>query len=320
VTPPPPDAAGHPARRPELIGALWIGFTVLVWAAWPSYTRLAVTEAVTPEDLVLLRYGIGGLLLLPVLLRERRRMPAHGWREGVFLAFFQGAPLGLLAVTGLRHAPAAHMAALSPGLMPLFTSLLAFALLGERFSRLRIGGLLLIACGGLAIAGASLAALGNGHWRGDALFVCAGLMGSIYLLRMRRSGLSAVQGAALISVYSMILYVPLFLWLWLGETRLTAVPLSDLFFQAFYQGVLMGAVTLFSLGQAVVLLGAVVTAACLSLLPVLAAVLGVLILGEWLSVADTAGILFISLGALLATGILQRRRRPVAGEPSRPME
>jgi hypothetical protein len=35
-------------------------------------------------------------------------------------------------------------------------------------------------------------------------FVFAGFTGSIYAVRMRRSGLSATEGAALIGVYSML--------------------------------------------------------------------------------------------------------------------
>ena len=58
-----------PASRSAILhGTLWAALTVIVWSAWPAFTRLAVTESVTPADIVLLRYGIGGLILLPVLL------------------------------------------------------------------------------------------------------------------------------------------------------------------------------------------------------------------------------------------------------------
>lgn len=293
--------------RSAVVGGAWITFTIFVWAAWPSFTRLAVTESVTPEDVVLLRYGIGGLILLPFLLREAANMPRRAWREGLWLASFQGAPVAALTAKGLALAPASHMAALSPGLMPLFTSLLNWLLMRERISRWQSVGLMLIVGGALAIGGVSLASMDNGHWRGDLLFVCAGLLGSIYLLRMRGSGLTALQAAALISVYSMVVYVPLFIWLWLDTTRLAAVSTTDLVFQAFYQGVLMGAVTLFSLGRAVVLVGPTTAATCLALLPVTGMLMAAVILGEIPSILEGIGAAAISAGAVLAIGILRKR-------------
>ncbi|MFY7850281.1 MAG: hypothetical protein ACOVQ6_00665, partial [Brevundimonas sp.] len=58
--------------------------------------------------------------------------------------FFQGAPVAMLTAKGLAVAPASHMAALSPGLMPLFTSLLSWLLMRERISHLRAVGLMLL--------------------------------------------------------------------------------------------------------------------------------------------------------------------------------
>ncbi|MFN7332762.1 MAG: EamA family transporter, partial [bacterium] len=130
----------------NLHGTLWASLTVIVWSAWPAFTRLAVTESVTPADIVLLRYGIGGLILLPVLLRLAGSMPRHAWLEGLWFALLQGAPLAMLTTKGLALAPAGHLT-LSTGLMPLFTSLLCFYFLGEAISNLRKLGLGFITLG-----------------------------------------------------------------------------------------------------------------------------------------------------------------------------
>jgi hypothetical protein len=53
-------------------------------------------------------------------------------------------------------------------------------------------------------------------------------MGATYAVRMRRSGLSALEGAALISVYSMLLYLPLYATLWLPSSSLFAVSPASL--------------------------------------------------------------------------------------------
>lgn len=292
-----------------LLGSLWASLTVIVWSAWPAFTRLAVTESVTPPDIVLLRYGIGGLILLPVLLRLAGTMPRHAWLEGLWFALLQGAPLAMLTTQGLALAPAGHLT-LSTGLMPLFTSLLCFYFLDEAISRLRKFGLALITLGALAIGGVSLTSIHPNYWKGDILFVCAGMMGSVYLLRMRRSGLSALQGAALLSVYSMLIYTPLFLWLWWDSSKLTQIPVSDLVFQGFYQGVLMGALTIFSLGRSAMLLGAPAAAMSLALLPVASFLLAFFILGEVPSLFEMLGAVAISLGAFLAALSALEQKKP----------
>jgi drug/metabolite transporter (DMT)-like permease len=290
-----------------LVGSLWASLTVMVWSAWPAFTRLAVTESVTPPDIVLLRYGIGGLILLPVLLRLASTMPRHAWLEGLWFALLQGAPLAMLTAQGLALAPAGHLS-LSTGLMPLFTSLLCFYFLGEAISRLRKYGLALITLGALAIGGVSAASIHLDYWKGDILFVCAGILGSTYLLRMRRSGLSALQGAALLSVYSMLIYFPFFVLFFWESSKLTQIPTSDLLFQGFYQGVLMGALTIFSLGRSAMLLGAPAAAMSLALLPVASFLLAFFILGEVPSVFEMLGAAAISLGAFL-TALSAREKK-----------
>jgi drug/metabolite transporter (DMT)-like permease len=126
------------------------------------------------------------------------------------------------------------------------------------------------------------------------------MMGSVYLLRMRRSGLSALQGAALLSVYSMLIYLPFFIWLFWDSSKLLQIPASDLLFQGFYQGVLMGALTIFSLGRSTMLLGAPAAAMSLALLPVASFLLAFLILSEIPTAFEILGAIAISLGAFLA--------------------
>lgn len=299
---------GIGAKSPAAaVGTLWALLTVVIWSAWPAYTRLSVIDTLTPQDLVALRYAVGGAVLVPVLIRQARAMPRDGWRQGLVLAFFQGAPLALLVTVGVRYAPAGHMAALSPGLLPLFAAVIGAVFLRERLSAARSMGVALIAAGALAMAGLSLRSLSSGVWKGDLLFICAGFMGSVYAVRMRRSGLSAIAGAALIGVYSMLVYLPVYGALWFQSGGLRSAPALELGFQAIYQGLLMGAVSLFSLSRAIVILGATRATAFISLVPVLGTVIGALVLGERPSLTEWLAVSAISLGVLLAAGLVYRR-------------
>jgi drug/metabolite transporter (DMT)-like permease len=261
-----------------------------------------VTQAITPEDLVALRYGIGGLILLPVLIKQAGGIPRSGWREGIVLAICQGAPLAILVTVGVQFAPASHMGALSPGLLPLFAGLLGMWFFDERLSAGRTAGVVLIFGGAILMAGVSLRTISDGIWKGDLLFICAGMMGAIYSVRMRHCGLSAIQGAALIGVYSMIAYLPAYCWLSLGQRQLPDVSMAEILLQVVYQGILMGAVALFSLSRAVIELGAVRATAFISLVPVLGTVFGFLVLNEIPSFTDIIAVAVISLGVLLAAG------------------
>ena len=302
------DADG-PTRPAIVAGAFWALLTVAVWAAWPSVTRLSVTQTLTPQDLVALRYAVGGLVLLPLLMRQAPRIRRGGWREGFVLALFQGAPVALLVTVGVQYAPASHMVSLSPGPLALFAAVLGFLFFYERVSATRKVGLVMIFAGSLLMAGVSLATFTDGTWKGDLLFIAAGFMGSIYAVRMRRSGLTAMQGAAFIGVYSMAIYLPLYVALWLGSGRLTTAPPAEVGFQAAYQGLLMGALALFSFSRAIMLLGAARAAAFVSLVPVVGTVLGVVILNEVPSVSEICAVVAISVGVLLAAGALQNSGR-----------
>ena len=71
----------------------------------------------------------------------------------------------------------------------------------------------------------------------------------------------------------------------------------------------MGAVALFSLSRAIVILGAARAAAFISLVPVLGTLLGCAILGEIPSASEITAVIAISIGVLLATGTFQRAAR-----------
>jgi drug/metabolite transporter (DMT)-like permease len=118
-----------------------------------------------------------------------------------------------------------------------------------------------------------------------------------------------MEGAALISVYSMLFYLPLYAWQWLPSSNLFTVGREELLFQGFYQGVLMGAVSLFSLSRAIVMLGAMRATAFISLVPVFGSLLGWVILGEVPSIVEVAAIVSVSIGVFLASGVSLRLRR-----------
>jgi drug/metabolite transporter (DMT)-like permease len=292
-----PIRTGWRAPSPVAQGLAWATVTILIAASWPVVTRLGITrQALSPLELATLRYAAAGLLFLPVLLRMRRTLPLSAWLEGAILAACQGAPLAILIGTGLQHAPAAHASALTLGLMPAITVLI-LAALGTRPTGRAILGSTIVAFGGIALAGVDLAA-GGGALMGYAMFVAAAIMGSIYFVRLRRSGLTPVQGAAFVAVFSGV-GSALALACMDGMDGLVAAGLPAISFQVLFQGVLVGGVSLITLNRAIALLGAAPATLCLSLVPAVTTLLGTLVLGERPLPVETAAIAAMVCGAAL---------------------
>jgi drug/metabolite transporter (DMT)-like permease len=238
----------------------------VIWGAWPSYPRLSITTTLSAQDLVALRCAIGGLLFLPVLKHGARRISPRGWREGLTLAFLQDAPLAMLVTLGLRFAPAGHMAALSPGLLPLLAASVGYVFLNERLSSTRI-------CG-IALMGSVLSLWCLSAWvysrgpPGRAMSCSCALASWAQPMRFVCADRVFPHSRALRSSASIRCCSICRATLWLPSSSLFAVSPAELLFQG-YQGFLMGAVSLFSLSRAIVALGATRATAFISLVPVL---------------------------------------------------
>jgi drug/metabolite transporter (DMT)-like permease len=275
-------------------GYLAAAIAVLITASYPVATRAGVTGSFSPQELVTLRYGIGALIFLPFLLLHLRTIRRSAWLQGLPLTLFQGAGMGALVICGLQLAPANHAAALGPGINPAWVVLLGFLVFAKRPSSRMVIGAILCAAGVLALAWWNTAERNMAVLAGDAMFLTASALGALYVLQLRTWGVSAVQGAAIVSVYSALIVVPWYLW---SSPALAwrATPVEFLW-QALWQGVLIGCVAFIALNQAIARLGAERSSALVALVPVLAAILGFIFLGEVPSSAEIAAFVAISAG------------------------
>lgn len=289
------------------IGLLLGALSALIGGGWQVMTRSATTAVagpVPPEDLVLLRYGVPTLCLLPLLWRLRAAPCRGRCRRLGWLVLCAGLPFGWVAVSGTRHAPASHMGVMMAGASPLIAALLAWALWRERPDRARGWGL---ACMGLGIgllAAQTLAGWSLASWRGDALFLLAATLWAGYTLGARGSPWSAWELAALVNAASF--GAALLLLALRGTSSLPTLPLSTLATQLLWQGVLAGVFGLWTYTAAIQRLGAPQAAAFGALAPVVSALGGWAWLGEPLAAPDALAIGVASVGVLLASGALGR--------------
>ncbi|HET7363997.1 MAG TPA: DMT family transporter [Burkholderiales bacterium] len=274
---------------------------VLIWAAYPVATRAGVTGSFSAEELVTLRFGIGALLFLPYLLMHVRAISRKAWLRGVTLTLFQGAGMGALVIFGLRFAPANHQAALGPGVCSTWVALLGFLVFARRPSTRIVVGATLCAIGVVVLSGWGPGKHDTAVLAGDAMFLAASALGALYVLQLRSWGVSAMQAAAIVTVYSGLVVVP---WhLWCAPGPLWHVAPVELLWQTLWQGVLIGCVALIAFNHAIARLGAERSSAMIALVPVLSAMLALIFLGEVPSTAEVAAILAISAGVSISASL-----------------
>jgi drug/metabolite transporter (DMT)-like permease len=289
------------------LGALCIVGTVAIWAGWYVAIRFGLTAtSLDVQDLAALRFGVAGLLLLPVIWRRGLALDRLGWPGLLAIALGGGAPFALLVGAGLVYAPVSHASALTQGMVPLAVGLLAAIVLKERLTAPKLLGFALIVAGALAIAGVTLAALVSRESIGHAFFVGAAVLWAAYTVALRKAHLEGLHAPAIAAVASLVFYVPVYL-VFRGE-RLLAAALNDLAVQGIYQGVLTAVVSLVLYSLGVARLGASSAGAFVAFGPVIAALLAIAVLGEWPKLADWIGIAVITLGVALASGVLPKSR------------
>ncbi|MEE1655790.1 DMT family transporter [Microvirga sp. CF3062] len=296
-------ATPRSSARPALIGWLAALATVTIWGVWAVATRHAVTHDLPPAAVGLLRFGVPALVLIP-----------FSWRAGLFpkglsvlkgLALLgSGAPFFLIVALGMQFAPAAEIGPLLPGTMPLFVALIGWLAFGERVGGVRLAGFILILIGVVCIGGYGLLLTGNGAWRGHLLLLTGACLWGIYTHAYRRSGLSALQAAALIGLWSVLILLPF------GSPPLIHAfgngLAAPLLLQMVLQGLLSGVAGVVLYGIAVDRLGASRAAAVSPLAIVLAALIAIPVLGEYPEPAALVGIAMATLGVVLASGIVSQ--------------
>src|SRR3546814_4276860 len=71
-------------------GLVFAAISVLIFSGWFVVTRFTVTHQLRIWDVTALRFGVGAVLLSPVLFKQR--LPAAAWLEGLLYAVLWGAP------------------------------------------------------------------------------------------------------------------------------------------------------------------------------------------------------------------------------------
>ena len=272
--------------------------TVLIWAGFILISRLGGKTGLTGWDIVALRLGTASLVLLPFSFS----IPQAAWRDKRLwtLALLGGLLFLLLVYAGFKLAPAAHGGILLPGMQPFLVTALAWLIMGARPSRPRLWGLLPIALGVACVAVPQVLAqhAGDSTLWGDLLMLSASITWAAYSVLVKKWVYDPWLLTRFVALASCLVFMPVYL-LWLPK-GLHEVPMSMLVLQGLYQGLGPTIIAMILFLKAVEILGAERTGALVALVPVMAGLGAVPLLGEPLTPWLVAGMLLVSGGAFVA--------------------
>lgn len=309
-----PRSASRFADRfsPRTLGIGAAVVTVIVWSAFIVVARASAGRSLTPFDLALARICGASIVLLPwgawLVVKAGGVSSLFGLsplplRVTAMAGVVGGLGYALLAYSGFFYAPAAHASILLPGSLPLWTSLLALWVLGDRITPRRAVGLALIVAGDLVVGGRSLlhALEGGDIWKGDVLFMSAAFCWACYSVVVRRYGLEAVRATIAITAFAFLTYVPTYALLATGgwvHSRLGQAPVGEIAFQMLFQGVGSVVISGITFTRMIQYFGPVRSTMITALVPGLSASGAVLFLDEPLQWSLMAGLLLVTAGIL----------------------
>ena len=297
----------HHKKKFYLFGVLAALSTVTIWAMFLIGTRFAVSGNLTVDEVLVLRLVPAFLIMLPIMFKLGIFIKGQSLLSLLMIALGATAVFPYLISSGVYYAPASDAGALAPGMLPFWTALFAFIIVGERPTKLRSLGLIIILFGAFLVGSYGILTASNGEtWKGHFLFLAGSGMWSMYSIYFKKSGVNPLIGLVFGLFWGSVSAVPVLIIF--GDVTFAKASNFDIISMIFLQGILIAIVAMLLYNFAVQQLGAAQTAAFGALTPVLALIGGFVFLNENITLTKILGIILVSIGVVLASGILENKK------------
>lgn len=273
-----------------------------IGALYTVFARWGISRGLSSPDLTVLRFGVAGLLTLPVLvvaIRRDTQQFTERWKVWLGVSLLAGTPFGLLMFGALQFAPASHAAVFPFTAMSVMGMVLGAVVLGDRMTLRRLVGISIVLTGLVLVSGLDSASLTMRAAVGDAMFLLAGTLWAGFGILLRKHRLEPLLATAVISFSALCTYVPAYFYFTAG-VGLTAAEPEVFWIEVLVQGVIAGAGTLYTYSKMVSLLGPSRAAVFPALAPGLAALMAWPVLGHVPAIFETLGLLIVMTGLILA--------------------
>ena len=279
-------------------GYIAAGLVVVVWSFWLVISRVGATSSLTIYDLAAMRYGVSGLISLPLVLWFKPWRDMGWYRVGV-LSFILSPVYILMVFAGFLFAPVAHAGVFMNGFLPLFSILLGFVLFQTKPLRLQLYGACLIFLAAITLTFNETGFSLSQNWKGDLFFTAGGAFFACYVLLSRHWQINTLQVLLCGAVINALIYVPV--WFLVLPSGLAQTETDVLMLQVFYQGLVPNLFGLIMIAHASRTIGAEVTSAWMAFVPAGAAFLGVHILNETLPMSSWVALVLLTFGLCLVS-------------------
>jgi drug/metabolite transporter (DMT)-like permease len=280
---------------------LLLGLLSILWGGSFFFNGVVLKE-LPPFTVVFLRVALAAVMLLPLLWLYRIRFPdgLSGWRPFVAIGFLNNVTPFSLIVVGQTYIPSG-LASILNATTPLFTVVVMAFAGEEKLQARRIAGVIVGLIGVIILHGDGLG-LERGQGLGILLCLLAALSYGVSALVARRlpsevPPLGAATFQMLVSAAMMIVVAGVVERPW----RLP-MPGATTWFAVIGLAALSTALAYIVFFQILRRSGATNVMLVTLLIPVTAILLGVLVLGEMISLRDIAGALVIGSALLLIDG------------------
>ena len=288
------------------LGILVALITVFIWAIFIVATRFSLTTNFTVEEVLFLRLVPSTLIMAPFMIKYDLIPRGLSWLKAGMLMIGASAIFPYIVSSGLSFAPASDGGVLAPGMLPFWTALAAFLILGEKLDQVRRIGLFIILVGALMVGLWQIIFNSDeGVWRGHLLFLIGSGLFAIYSVIFRQSGLTPLHGLLIGLFWGTLFITPILLLT--GRVNFSDVSSFDIGITIFIQSLIIGILATVLFNYGVRLIGASEMGAFGALTPILAMLGGILFLNESVSGIKMAGIFFVAIGVFLASGIVKQK-------------
>ena len=288
------------------LGILVALLTVFIWAIFIVATRFSLTTNFTVEEVLFLRLVPSTLIMAPFMIKYDLIPRGLSWLKAGMLMIGASAIFPYIVSSGLSFAPASDGGVLAPGMLPFWTALAAFLILGEKLDQVRRTGLFIILVGALMVGLWQIIFNSDeGVWRGHLLFLIGSGLFAIYSVIFRQSGLTPLHGLLIGLFWGTLFITPILLLT--GRVNFSDVSSFDIGITIFIQSLIIGILATVLFNYGVRLIGASEMGAFGALTPILAMFGGILFLNESVSGLKMAGIFFVAIGVFLASGIVKQK-------------
>lgn len=288
-------------KKPTLTALLLVAVAPLCWAGNIVLGK-AVTTLIPPVALAFWRWAVAFLILLPLTwpyVKRDWKTALAGWKIMGLLSLFGITCFNSLLYMAM-HTTTAINGALIQTTMPAIIILISLILYGERISWIQAMGVM------LCVAGAGVVIL-KGSWQalidmalvqGDLLMIVAVILYGLYsALLPKRPNIHPMSFLTCTFGLGCLVLLPLYLWeiSVAGGFALTPAVAGSIGYVAIFPSI----VAYFCWNRGVAVIGANRTGLFINLIPVFAAILAIVLLGETLQIFHLAGMALMLLGFVM---------------------